>query len=131
ILTALSFRHALRIGPSALLPDDGANRRKAWSEKMAVLMFAVICAGLIACLVQTALGNIVWREFTADVIGPVLLLVIIVWSTGFWTLLARSVVGGLILTAAAQFVLYLLLVLFATAIDRMSPVSAGDVRLSH
>src|SRR5436309_998319 len=45
ILTALSFRHALRIGPSALLPDDGANRRKAWSEKMAVLMFAVICAG--------------------------------------------------------------------------------------
>jgi hypothetical protein len=52
---------------------------------MAVLIAAVVCAGLIACLVQI---NIVWHEFSVEnAIEPVLLLVIIVCSTGFWTLL--------------------------------------------
>jgi len=125
-LTALSF-HRL----PALLSNVGADRHKIWSGKMAVLSVAVLCSGLIACLVQTALGAIVWREASANALEPVLLLAIIVCSTGFWTLLARSIVGGLLLTAAAQFVLYLLLVLFVTAIDRMAPASPGTTELSH
>src|SRR6266446_93139 len=60
ILTALSFRHTLRICPPALSADEGVSRRKIWSEKMAVLMVAVVCSGLIACCVQMALGTILW-----------------------------------------------------------------------
>ncbi len=131
-LTALSFRPAQLICPPALLSGEGANRHKIWSEKMAVVVVATVCAGLIACFVQAALGTIVWREFSVEsAIEPVLLLVIIVCSTGFWTLLARSTVGGMILTGAAQFLLYLLLVLFVTAVDGMAPASPGGTRLSH
>jgi hypothetical protein len=46
-------------------------------------------------------------------------------------LVARSAVGGILLTGAAQFVLYLLLVLFVTTIDRMKPVPTGSIRFSH
>ena len=132
ILTALSFRPAHQISSTALLSDKDASRRKIWSEKMAVLLLAIVCASLIACFVQTALGTIVWNEFNVEhAIEPVLLLVIIVCSTGFWTLVARSMVGGILLTGAAQFILYLFLVLFVTAIDRMAPASPGVTRLSH
>jgi uncharacterized membrane protein YcfT len=60
-----------------------------------------------------------------------LLLTIIICSTGFWTLLTRSVIAGIALTAAAQFVLYLLLVLFVTLVNRMAPVSRGETNLVH
>jgi hypothetical protein len=39
--------------------------------------------------------------------------------------------GGILLTIVAQFALYLLLVLFATGIDRMAPAAPGAERLSH
>ena len=120
ILTAISFRNALRTGPPSL-----------WSDKMTVLMVATGCSALIAVSAQLAVGAIALRELNANVIEPILLLVIIVCSTGFWTLMARSVVGGLALAAAAQFVLYLLLVLFARTIDRMLPGNPDGVRLSH
>jgi hypothetical protein len=132
ILTALSFRHGLRICPPALSSDAVIQRRRIWSGKMGVLAVAVVCAGLIACFVQTALGTIIWGEFSLhNVFEPLLLLVIIVCSTGFWTLLARSIIGGLLLAAAAQFVLYLLLVLFVTLINRMAPASPGAPNLVH
>ena len=126
VLTALSFRHALRT-----CPPETTHRHKIWSEKMAVLMVGIICAAFITCVAQTFLGIIVWSEVSINAIEPVLLLVIIVCSTGFWTLVARSVVGGLLLTGVAQFALYLLLVLFATAINHMSPPSPDVPRLSH
>jgi len=103
-----------------------------WVEKMVVLMAAVVSAGLIACLVQVALGTINLSEFSAErALEPVILLVIIVCSTGFWTLLTRSIIGGIFLTGAAQFALYLLLVIFVRAIDRMAPAAPGATRLSH
>ncbi|HMJ65252.1 MAG TPA: hypothetical protein VK615_07860 [Candidatus Binatia bacterium] len=130
-LTAFSFRRAQRTSPSTDLPEASGNRG-IWAEKMAVLMIAVVSAGLIACLVQAALGTILWREFSIErAMEPVVLLVIIACSTGFWTLLTRSIVCGMLLTGAAQFVLYLLLVVFVRAIDRMAPAGTGAARLSH
>src|SRR3954447_19714802 len=130
IATAFSFGDALGIRAPALFSGTAA-REKIWSGKMTVLIVTTIFAGLIAFFVQMAAGTIAWREINANAIEPVLLLVIIVCSTGFWTLLTRSIVGGLLLTGVAQFVVYLLLVLFATAIDRMSPTNPGATRLSH
>jgi hypothetical protein len=131
VLTALCFCHALRICPPTPHSGEAISRHKIWSEKMAVLMVGIVCAGFIACLVQTVFGIIVWSELSVNAIEPVLLLVIIVCSTGFWTLVARSVVGGILLAGVAQFALYLLLVLFAAAINRMSPASPEVPRLSH
>ena len=45
--------------------------------------------------------------------------------------MARSIVGGILLTAAAQFVLYLLLVFFVTLVNRMAPVNPGETNLVH
>ncbi len=128
ILTALSFGRAL---PARVSMDDDVSPREGWTRKMGVLTAAMICTGLIACVVQTVLGNIRWHELNANAIEPILLLTIIVCSTGFWTLLTRSIMGGLILTGLAQFALYLLVVLFASTIDRMAPAIPGAVRLSH
>jgi len=129
VLTALSFRNAQRTRSSELLSDEG---KRIWAEKMATVAVAVFCAGSITCLAQLALGTIAWKDLSVQgAFEPVLLLVIIVCSAGFWTLLARSVVGGLLLTAVAQFILYLLLVLFATLINRMAPVKPGEANLVH
>jgi hypothetical protein len=129
ILTALSFRAAQEIRPSEPVSVEG---HKIWTEKMLAITLAVVSAGLVACLAQMALGLIVWEHFQPDhAVEPVLLLTIIVCSTGFWTLLARSVVGGILLTAAAQIVLYLLLVLFVTLVNRMAPANPGEPNLVH
>jgi hypothetical protein len=120
ILTALSFRNALKSNPTSL-----------WSEKVTVLMVATVCSALIAFLGQLVFDAINWRDINANAIEPVLLLVIIVCSVGFWTLVARSVFGGLALAAIAQFLLYLLLVVFAKMIDHILPGNPGGVRLSH
>jgi len=131
VLSALSFRQALPIYPSTLDLGEAARRYKIWSEKMAFLMAGMVSAGFIACFVQTVCGVIVWRELPVNAIEPVMLLVIMVCTTGFWTLLTRSVFGGLLLTGAALLLLYLLLVLFVTAIDWMGAASLGVTRLSH
>jgi hypothetical protein len=129
ILTATAFRPARA---TDLLQFPSEERPVIWQMKMMVVTGAVVCAGLIACLAQLALGTMSWSEVTVQgSFEPVLLLVIIVCSTGFWTLLARSVVGGLLLAAVAQAGLYLLLVLFATTINHMAPVSLNEPNLVH
>jgi len=128
VLTALSFRHSLRLGS---MPEKDDERRHIWLEKMVVLGVAMVCAGLIVCSVQMAFGTIDLGKLQVNAIEPVLLLVILICSTGLWTLLTRSIFGGLLLTGGAQFVLYLLLIVLVTAIDRMAPVSPGVTRFSH
>jgi hypothetical protein len=131
-LTALSFSRSEGSGYEAAPFGEIEYRENGWAEKMTVLTVGVILAGLIACFVQTAFGILDWKELRMDTaLEPILLLVIVVCSTGFWTLLARSLIGGIVLTAAAQVVLYLLLVLFVTLINRMAPASPGTPNLVH
>jgi len=121
-LTALSFRRTQQNG----------NPAEAWSVKVATVAIGILCSGIIVCLAQAAFGILVWREFNPGrAMEPVLFLTIIVCSTGFWTLVARSIIGGLILTAAAQLFLYLLLVVFVRAIDAMAPGNPYPNRISH
>jgi hypothetical protein len=129
ILTSLSFRATQK---TRRTDSAAVDTHKAWTDKMLAITIAVFSAGLVACLVQTTLGSIVWGDLKPDhVFEPILLLTIIVCSTGFWTLLARSVIGGILLTAAAQFVLYLLIVLLVTLVNRMAPDNAGKTDLAH
>lgn len=130
VLIAISFRNALK-SRSPLSSEREDDPGRMWREKMAVLSVAIAVSALIAGIVQTAFGTIVWRELSINAIEPVLLMVIIVCSTGFWTLLTRSIVGGILLTGAAQLLLYLILILFVTVIDQMSPANPGETRFSH
>jgi hypothetical protein len=103
-----------------------------WARKAVALAAAVFCAGVVACLAQTVVGGIVWAGFKfQDVVEPVLLLVVLVCSAAGWTSVARSVVGGLLLTGAAFGFLYLLIVAVAAIIDGAAPAAPGAVRLSH
>jgi hypothetical protein len=132
VLTALSFRPSPRTPQAGSLPGEESNPGETWSEKMNVLLVGIVCAGVIVCFVQSAFGVLVWKHLRAhNVIEPVLLLVIIVCSTGFWTLLTRSIIGGIILTGLAQLLLYWLLVLFVTTIDRLASTTQSPIRLSH
>ena len=127
VLTAVSFRQVLQlrsISPS----DDENNRCRIWTEKMVLVAVATICASLIVVSAQIAFRAIVLSELNVNAIEPVLLVVIIVCSTGYWTLLTRSIIGGILLTAAAQMLIYLLLVAFVRLLDRIHP---GAPRLSH
>jgi len=127
VLTAMSFRQVLKLR-QILVSDDENNRRRIWREKLVVLAVATLCASLIVVSVQIAFRAIVLSELSVNAVEPVLLVVIIVCSTGYWTLLTRSIFGGILLTAAAQILIYLLLVSFVTVIDRIHP---GAPRLSH
>src|ERR1044071_2354164 len=60
ILTALSFRDAVKNCSLTLLSSDVASCRKTWSEKMVVLIGATVCSGLIAFFAQLSFGAIVW-----------------------------------------------------------------------
>jgi len=129
ILTAISFRGADRphsAEPISRVPAE------IWVRKIGVVASSVVFAGLITVLAQFASGLLVWKEVAMhNILEPILLLAIIVCSTGFWTMLTRSIIGGLLLTAAAQIVLYLLLVLFANLLNRMAPVAPGETNLVH
>lgn len=129
ILTALSFRATQKIQSSGPV---SAERRNVWARKMLMVTLAVVFASLIVCFTQTDLGLIDWPNFRVEhAFEPVLLLTIIVCSTGFWTLLVRSVVWGILLTGVAQSILYLLLLLFVTLVNRMAPVEPGEMNLAH
>ena len=99
---------------------------------MAAVACAIISAAVIVCLLQAACGTIVLREVRlGGALEAALLLIIIVSSAGLWTLIARSIPGGIILTAVSQFLLYLLLVVFVRAIDAMAPGNPYASRISH
>jgi hypothetical protein len=126
---------AWSIGPQCrhCVPTDlNIRRTQLWLEKFLVLVAAILCASAVACLTQTVLGTVKWSEFTVqDGVEPVLLLVILVCSAGCWTLVVRSVVGGILLTGAVLGLFYSLIVGVVTILDLMVPVKPGIVRLSH
>jgi hypothetical protein len=128
-LTAWSFRP--QKGNASTPAADVADSRKVWFEKISILGIAVLCAGMIICAVQSAFGILAWRDFgVGRAMEPVLFLIVVVCSTCFWTLLARSVLGGIVLTGVAQLLLYLLMVVLARWVDAMAEV-ADVTRLSH
>jgi hypothetical protein len=131
LLPALSFRQAQRHYASGVSWNIHAHH-KIWFDKMAAVACAIISAGLIVCSVQIACSTIALREIRPGaVLEAVVLLIIIVSSAGLWTLVARSISVGIILTAVCQAVLYLLLVAFVRAIDAMAPGNPYATRISH
>ena len=101
----------------SLLISQPVERSRIWNEKMLALLLAVTATGLVFWLSQkvVALMLIHWAILFAG--QPILLasrqdlllsgtcIVATVCSAGFWTLLARSTIGGIVFSIASQFFL--------------------------
>jgi ABC-type transport system involved in multi-copper enzyme maturation permease subunit len=112
---ALSFGAEFQQRTLCLVASQPIPRARVWNEKLLALMMAAITAGLVLWVSRIAAG-LFWshwgvpllpnlkRFFTAqETLLAGTCLVATLCSTGFWTLLARSTIGGLVFTLAGQF----------------------------
>ena len=95
LLAALAFGNEFQYRTISLLLSQPVSRMEIWAEKLSVMTVAVAAAavafgiGWRAALQQ---DPVLWAYFAAWIIA-------ILASTAFWTLLSRSLLGGLALNA--------------------------------
>jgi hypothetical protein len=98
LLAALSFGNEFQYRTVSVLLAQPVARLQIWREKLAVMLVAVLAVSLAYFLT--------WRaDFEQDIVQWVFsaaFLVAVVGSSTFWTLIARSTVGGVLLNIAVQ-----------------------------
>jgi hypothetical protein len=115
LLVAMSFGVEFQQRTLPLLLAQPVTRARIWNEKLLVVAAAIITSGLLQALGWVAAyfgsgGEVTprgcWPDLfgtsSAMVVGCALLLPTIC-STGFWTLVARSTIGGAAFSATSQF----------------------------
>jgi ABC-type transport system involved in multi-copper enzyme maturation permease subunit len=99
LLATLSLGGEFRYGTLSLLLSQPASRMRIWAEKMSVAAVAVLSAALIQAYA--------WRDaFPWDPPAATLAVVsltALVGSAVYWTLVARSTMGGLALNLLVQY----------------------------
>jgi hypothetical protein len=99
LLATLSLGAEFQHRTLALLLSQPIRRMEIWGEKFSVTIIAVLSAALVFCWT--------WRSaFHQDRdlwIGAAALIIIMTASAPFWTLVARSTVGGLAAQLRQQF----------------------------
>ena len=132
LLAASSYGAEFHHRTFGLLLAQPAERRRIWLEKLLVLSAVV---GALGCLwlaqfgllhwLARATGSPMWPgldfrypfEFSAgELLTPVLVVLAVVLSGAFWTLGARSTIGGLVFTLAGSFLPLALVVLLFQAV---------------
>lgn len=95
MLAILSLGNEFQHRTFSLLLTQPVGRMEIWAEKMAVVIVAVLSAALVLC--------IVWRSALQQVpnlwVFAGIYLLATVPSATFWTLLARSTIGGYVLNS--------------------------------
>jgi hypothetical protein len=116
LLAALSFGNEFQYRTVSLLFSQPLDRLQIWREKLAVMLVAVSSASLAYFLT--------WQpNFERDIIQWVFsaaFVVAAIASSTFWTLIARSTIGGAILNIAVQATLAGMWTLFAQAAQARS-----------
>jgi ABC-type transport system involved in multi-copper enzyme maturation permease subunit len=112
ILAGLSFGSEFQQRTIALLISQPLSRSRIWSEKMGVLAWSlviVLAAWAIGTLITLGFRNLPtdWNPnettFLKDVVLATGGFVIVTFcSATFWTLVARSVIGGIVFNLGAQ-----------------------------
>jgi hypothetical protein len=110
MLAAASFGNEFQHRTLALLVAQPAERSRLWNEKAAVVTFAVAAALLLHWLSRIPLylamhgSGVLLRNdpvlFATD-LAAVIFLLATLCSAGFWTLVARSTMGGLVFSVAS------------------------------
>jgi hypothetical protein len=112
LLPAVSFGAEFQQRTIALLLAQPCERAQLWNRKMLAVVLAIIAAALIPCVtlgLAWLLGfrrGIPTAEDYSENLNQCLLVVALVVGTicsaNFWTLLARSTIGGMVFNAAFQ-----------------------------
>ena len=134
IACALSFGTELQQRTLPLLLAQPIPRATLWNEKLLVLAGAVLAAVLIHWLVQLIV--LAWVPFVQphlDLTPHQMLLagsflLAAVCSAGFWTLLARSTIGGMVFSLGAPGFLGLVAASIATRTNEPYVLQFGDSR---
>ncbi|MGA2984682.1 MAG: hypothetical protein ABSG32_12775 [Terriglobia bacterium] len=100
LLATRSFGNEFEHRTLSLLLSQPVDRMEIWREKLTVTVFAVVSAVLVFSLAWRATSFQPGRMEVAFAGGWI---VATVASATFWTLIARSTVGGVTLTIAVQF----------------------------
>jgi ABC-type transport system involved in multi-copper enzyme maturation permease subunit len=114
ILAAMSFGTEYQQRTLSLLLAQPRERSRQWTEKflaltVATLILALICPVSVLSAVVFAFGTTPIRHLTEpEFLQPALIVVVLivttVCSTAYWTMVARSIIGGIAFSAAAQFI---------------------------
>jgi hypothetical protein len=114
LVATLSFGHELQDRTLPLLLSQPLSRSRLWNQKIIMITGAVFAAVLLEFVLLAAVSGRYWedgmhytirRAFRSEEIFMAgIFLLATVCSCGFWTLFARSVIGGLVFTVAAQFI---------------------------
>jgi hypothetical protein len=116
LLAAMSFGTEFQQRTLPLWLSQPLSRARMWREKMLALAAAVASVLLLLCLSQ-AIGNLItiqWSSRYGEALPPlkdILLtsacILATVCSSGFWTFIARSTIGGMVFNIAGQFLVAL------------------------
>src|SRR5678815_4413180 len=119
LLATLSFGNEFQFGTLSSLLSQPIERSRIWIEKSSVILVAVLSA---AIAYGFGAGQTGWG--TRDITAAALWLMVTVGSSAYWTLVARSTIGGLVLNAIQSITLVLV---FAPQLNRVE-VSANSIR---
>src|ERR1043166_4038234 len=111
LLAAMSFGTEYQHRTLPLLLAQPSERTRQWAEKLfalavTALIVALICPVTLVTVVLLAFGSI-RHLMDAEHLQPALIVVILIvttlCSTGYWTMVARSIIGGVAFSIYAQF----------------------------
>jgi hypothetical protein len=129
VLTALPFGIEFQHQTFALLLSQPLPRAQIWKRKLFAASLAVVIPIAILALgnwIAQSADDYIFRIRVGEVIGnwpwgtalcALALLVPTLGSVGFWTLLARSTLGGIVFTASAQLIAFGLIAFVGEKID--------------
>jgi hypothetical protein len=102
LLAALSFGNEFQFGTLASLLSQPIERSRIWREKSAVIVLAVLSAAIAYGFGAHRMG---WGAGAITAAG--LWLMVTLGSSAYWTLVARSAIGGLVLNGLQSMALVL------------------------
>jgi hypothetical protein len=105
LLATLSFGNEFQFGTFSSLLSQPIERSTIWREKLAVIVVAVPSAAIAYAFGAHRMG---WA--IQDITVLALWLMVTVGSSAYWTLLARSTIGGLVLNGLQSMALVLIFV---------------------
>jgi hypothetical protein len=128
---ALAFGSEFQNRTLPLLLTQPWSRSRVWNRKMAVLAASMLTAILIAILIVSLLSLTQYSPIAGgtlghEAVGPIfardqivmsaIFLLATACSCCFWTLIAESTIGGLVLTATAEFLAGLIVMLVVSRV---------------
>jgi len=119
LMASLSLGNEFHYGTLSMLLSQPVDRTRVWSDKIVVLMAAVVSTGLLYL--------ISWREMPGEFVAAgAIWMVVTVGSATFWTLIARSTIGGLVLNVVQLFPLIGLFILVNWMVRPLHPAADLD-----